>query len=114
MSIIKILNDKNVEAADKLTAVAEIVANARETYGNSSADIPAVKIDTAHGRLSFNHLEDDSKVEILRNEAMNMKAKAIAFVEANPGAVLNKKVQELLATNAFFANVATGTEFEYL
>ena len=45
---------------------------------------------------------------------MSMKATAVAFVEDNPGTVLNKKVQELLAINPFFANVSSGTEFEYL
>ena len=114
MSITKILNNEDMSAADKLEKVAEIVAGARSEYGNADAEIPAVKVGTTHGALPFTHLEDDSKVEILRNEAMGIKAKAIAFVENNPGTVLNKKVQELLAINPFFANVAAGTEFEYL
>lgn len=114
MSIIKILTDNKMEAEDKLTQVAEIVANAREAYGNSDAEIPAVKVSTSYGELPFSQIEDDSKVEVLLNQAMNMKGKAIAFVENKPGAVLNKKVQELIATNPFFANTTAGTEFEYL
>ena len=114
MSITKTLNKKDMADSKKLKAVAEVVAGAREAYGNPKAKIPVPKVNTAHGNLAFNHLEDDSKVEILRNEALNIKSKAIAYVEAHPGSVLNKKVQELLATNAYFANVAAGTEFEYL
>ena len=114
MSIIKILNDKNKTDAEKLEAVAEIVAGAREGYGNAKADIPAVKCETTHGALPFDNLEDESKVEILRNEAMNIKAQAIAFVEHNPGSVLNMKGQELVAVNPYFANVAPGTQFDIL
>jgi len=114
MSITKVLNDPKISDSDKLTLVAEIVAGAKEAYGNSDVVITVEKVTTTHGSLPFSHLEDDSKVEILRNEALNMKANAIAFVEDNEGTVLNKKVQELLATNPFFANVSSGTEFEYL
>jgi hypothetical protein len=114
MSITKTLNDKALTDADKLSKVAEVVAGAREAYGNSDVEIPAIKVETPHGRLSFNHLEDDSKVEILRNQALHMKSAAIAYVEAHPGTVLNKKVGELLATNPYFANVDAATEFEYL
>lgn len=108
------MNDKNMTDEDKLTAVAEIVAGARDSYGNAKEEIPAVKCDTTHGMLPFNSLEDGSKVEILCNQAMNIKSQALAFVENNPGAVLNKKVQELISVNPFFANVAPGTEFELL
>jgi hypothetical protein len=114
MSITKILGSKDVSADDKLEQVAKIVAGARESYGNSDTVIEAVKVNTPHGNLPFTHLESDSKVEILMNEALNIKAKAIAAVEDNKGVVLNKKVQELIATNVFFANVSAGTEFEYL
>ena len=114
MSITKTLNNKDMADADKLAAVAEAIAGVREAYGNTDAEIPVMKCDTSHGRLAFNHLEDDSKVSILRNEALNIKTSAIAYVEDNPGSVLNKKVQELLATNPYFTNVDAGTEFEYL
>ena len=114
MSITKILTDKETSPEEKLAAVAEIVAGAREAYGNKDADIPAVKVNTQHGNIPFTHLGDSSKVEILLNQAMNIKAEAIAYVEENPGTVLNKKVQELLSTNTFFANVAAGVEFDYL
>tara|TARA_R110000851_G_scaffold134199_1_gene269376 strand:+ start:2335 stop:2679 length:345 start_codon:yes stop_codon:yes gene_type:complete len=114
MSITKILADKNLTADEKLDEVADIVAGARDSYGNSDADIPEVKVNTTHGNLPFAHLESESKVEILMNEALNIKAEAISAVENYPGVVLNKKVQELLATNVFFVNVSSGTKFEYL
>ena len=114
MSITKILASEDLSNEEKLEQVAEIVAGAREAYGNTDAEIPTVDVDTSHGRLPFEHLEGDSKVSILMNEALNIKSKAIAAVENNPGVMLNKKVQELIATSPFFANVSADTEFEYL
>jgi|TARA_R110000851_G_scaffold295072_2_gene449907 hypothetical protein len=114
MSITKILADKKTEDEEKLATVAEIVAKARGAYGNLDVVIEAGKVSTPHGNMPFAHLESDSKVSILLNEAMAIKAQAVAYVEAHDGTVLNKKVEELLATNPFFANVVTGTEFDYL
>jgi hypothetical protein len=114
VSITKILSDKKTEDEDKLAAVAEIVAKARLAYGNVDVKIEACKVNTSHGNMPFSHLESDSKVSVLLNEALSIKAQAVAYVEAHEGTVLNKKVEELLATNAYFANVVTGSEFDYL
>lgn len=100
--------------SEKLEAVAEAVAKVRESYGNGKATVPDVKVNTTHGMLPFSHLEDDSKVEMLKNEALKIKAQAIAYVEAVPGSVLNKKVQELIATNSLFANASSESEFDCL
>ena len=114
MSITKILGNKDFSDAEKLVQVSEIVAGAREAYGNSDAEIPELRVQTTHGSLPFSHLQDDSKVVMLLNEALNIKTQAIAASEDTPGVVLNKKVQELLATNSLFANASADTEFEYL
>lgn len=114
MSITKTLTNKDLPAEEKLKNVAELVAQARESYGNTDIEVEIPAQNTCYGLIPFTHLEDDSKVEVLLNEAMKIKAKAIAFVEATSGAVLNKKVEELLATNPYFCNVAAGVEFGYL
>tara|TARA_R110000744_G_scaffold170264_2_gene288399 strand:- start:6442 stop:6786 length:345 start_codon:yes stop_codon:yes gene_type:complete len=114
MSITKILGNKELESSVKLTQVAEIIGTLRKSYGNSDSKIPSVKVNTTHGNLPFEHLEDNSKVEILLNEALNIKATAIADVEANPGVMLNKKVEEMLATSPLFANASAETEFDVL
>ena len=114
MSITKVLSDKTTSAESKLTEVAKMIAGIRETYGNTDLEILTPKVNGTHGRVSFTNLEDNSKVEVLLNQALAIKSKALAFVEENKGSVLNKKVQELLAINPFFANVSAGTEFELL
>lgn len=114
MSITKTLTDKALSSAEKLEQVASVIGTLRSTYGNADTDIPSIKVNTSHGWLPFEHLEDDSKVELLLNEALNIKASAITAVENNPGIVLNKKVQELLATSALFANASADSEFDVL
>lgn len=114
MSITTILQDKETSAETKLEQVAGITSVLRESYGNSDTEIADVKVNTTHGVLPFSYLEPDSKVEILLNEALNIKSSAIAAVENNPAIVLNKKVEELLATNPLFANASTASVFDVL
>lgn len=114
MSITKILGNKDTSASEKLEEVAAVVAGAREAYGNTDKDIEPSVLNTAHGTMSFVHLEDDSKVEHLRGEVQRIKAQAIEFCQNNDGTELNRKIEELLATNGMFANIAAGTKFEYI
>ncbi len=113
-SITKILAEKDVSAADKLQRVAEVVAAAREAYGNSDAEIAAPMVSTTHGSMNFNHLEDDSKVELLKGEIQSIKAQVVEFVENNEGASFTRKTEELLATHGMFVNISAGTKFEYI
>jgi hypothetical protein len=114
MSITKILTRKDADPEDQLSQVAEIVAAARKAYGNEDQVIEAPMVDTAHGRMSFVHLEAASQVERLRGEVATIKARAVEFLESNPGANLDKKIEELLALNALFVNVGNGTKFAYI
>lgn len=114
MSITKILTDNETSAEQKLKAVAEIVATARENYGNADMEIEVPRANTAHGSMLFTHLEDEAKVELLRYEASRIKAAAFTYVEEHPGSVLKKRVEELVATNGMFANIDSSIEFDYL
>lgn len=114
MSITKILAQKDVEAADKLAQVQEIVAKARKAYGNTDAEIKDVKVDTVYGYMNFSNLEAESQVELLRNEAMKIKAQATQYVENNEGTVIGQKVTELLAVNPLFNNVSAEAGYDYL
>ena len=114
MSITKILSDKDLDSSVKLERVAEIVAKARETYGNVDVEITSPMVETTMGRMNFVHLEDVAKVELLRNEVLKIKAKAVEFNEQCPGANINRKLEELIATNGMLVNVSAGTKFEYI
>jgi len=114
MSITKTLTDKDLSADAKLESVAETVATARDAYGNTDAEIAVPRVNTTNGNMPFNMLEAEGKVEVLRDVVASIKAQAIEYSEQNPGTVLNKKIEELIATNGFFANVAPGTKFSYI
>jgi phosphosulfolactate phosphohydrolase-like enzyme len=114
MSITKILTDEKLKAAEKLGKVAVIVAGARKSYGNEDFAVTSPEVNTASGRMSFVHLEDDSKISLLRNEVQTIKVKAIEFSKVNEGTNLNKKLEELIATSGMLCNVDSGTEFDYI
>ena len=114
MSITKILKDKEATAEAKLEAVAEVVANARQNYGNADEKIAVPTVGTTHGSMGFDMLEADSKVELLRNETMRIKAEAVEYAENNQGVNLNKKIEELISVNGMFCNIDAGKKFEYI
>lgn len=114
MSITKVLSDEKMSAEEKLSSVAEVIAGAREAYGNTEADIASPKVSTVHGAMSFDMLEADSKVQLLRNAAGVIKARAVEAAEQNPGVNINKKIEELLATDPMFTNIDACVKFEYL
>lgn len=114
MSLTKILTQKDADAEVQLEAVAEVIASARKAYGNEEAVIEAPMVATTNGSMSFIHLEAGSRVEHLRAEVRRVKAAAVEFVEQNPGASMDKRIEELLAINPFFTSVGNGTKFAYL
>ncbi len=114
MSLTKILNKKDADADTQLEAVADVVAKARQAYGNEDAVIEAPMVPTTHGVMSFVHLEAASQVETLRGQVGLIKAAAVEFVEQNPGASMDKQIEELLAINPFFASTGNGTKFAYI
>ncbi len=114
MSLTKILSEKDADPAEQLEAVSEVVSVARKNYGNSDAEIESPMCETTEGRMSFVHLEDAGKVAILRRQVGLIKAAAVEYVENTPGASMTRKIEELLATNGYFANAGSGTDFEYI
>ena len=114
MSLTAILTNKDLTPAEKLTQVTDIVGGARKAYGNSDATIEAPMTDTTEGRMSFVHLEAEGKVQLLRKQVSLIKAVAVEFVEQNPGASMDRKIEELVATNAYLVNVGNSTEFNYI
>lgn len=114
MSITKILGNEDTSADEKISQVSEVIAQVRAKYGNEDVEIDTVKVSTTMGMMDFSFLESDSKVEILKHQAIKIKAEAVEYVEQTPGANAQRKVEELLATNPMFANLANGVTFDYL
>lgn len=114
MSITKILSDKDLDASEKLAQVATLVGAAREAYGNSDSEIESPKVTTTNGEMSFVHLDDESKVAVLKTAVAKLKVKAVEVAEQTPGTNINKEIERLLATHPMFVNISAGTKFEYI
>ena len=114
MSIISLLNDKELKASQVLAGVAEIVTKARAAYGNEEAKIPTAAVNTTYGAVDFEHLEDDSKVEIIRAEVMRIKVLAVEAAKDVVGTNVNKEIEKLIATNVFLNNIVSASKFDYL
>lgn len=114
MSITKILSNEKSSDEEKIAAIAETIAKAREAYGNVDAEIDDPFVNTAHGQMRFSNLEDDSKLAYVRNEVARIKVMAGEATEQGQGVNPNRVVEQLLATNPILTNVAAGTKFEYL
>lgn len=114
MSLTKILTEKDADPEGQLSRVQDIIGSARNAYGNEDAVIEAPMVETTEGRMSFVHLEAEAKVKMLRKQVSLVKAQAVEFCSQTEGASINKKIEELLAVNAYFANIGNGTKFEYI
>jgi Golgi nucleoside diphosphatase len=114
MSITKILSNEKTSDEEKIASIAELVAKARESYGNEDAVISDPIVNTAFGEMRFGNLENDSKLQAVRNEVSKIKVMACEAVEQGQGVNPNRRVEELIATNPILVNVSSGTKFEYL
>ncbi len=106
MTITEILYNEELTSSEKLVQLKDLVASIRDSYGNSDVELEESELNTTYGFVNFSALAPDSKVEILRNEALRIKHTALECVKHNTAVVLSKKVEELIATNEFFTNIS--------
>lgn len=114
MSITEILNTKDAKPVEQLTEIAAIVATARKAYGNTKEEIPAIEVNTVDGMMDFVYLTDETKVHLVRNEVQAIKVRALEYGKHVPGANVNKKLEELIATSPILTNLSTTVSFDYL
>ena len=106
--------ENTLTSAQQVEKIAEVVKAARAKYGNTDLEISTPEITTVDGLQDMEFLEDDSKVAIARSEWNNIKVIAIEFTKAYEGAVLDNKIEELVAISPVLANIHTATDSEYL
>lgn len=116
MSITKILaqDSKEVSNKDKVDQIAEVVSSARKSYGNSDASIKSPSINTVNGYMEIKYLEDNTKLELVKAEVTKIKVQSIEAVKDTEGLVLEKVIEEAIATSPVLVNIADTTEFTYL
>lgn len=114
MSISEILNDKESSSKEKLEKIATIVATARTNYGNVDATIPSGSANTAYGSVAFEHLEDDSKIELVKREVAMIRVAAVEADTETTGVNINKEIEKLIAVSPLLNNLVSKTKLSYL
>ena len=94
--------------------LAKIVTKAREAYGNIDKEITPPEVNTINGLEDLAMLCDESKLVIAKSEVDNIRTIAVEYVKAFDGAILDRKVEELIAISPILANITAKVESSYL
>lgn len=106
--------DKDTNHGERIEALAEVIATAREKYGNTDDNIEAPEVNTTAGLQDIDMLSAHDKLIVARTEFGKIKVAAVEFAKATEGAVLDKKIEELLALNPVMTNITKTIESDYL
>ena len=94
--------------------LAKIVTKAREAYGNIDKEITPPEVNTINGLEDLAMLCDESKLVIAKSEVDNIRTVAVEYVKAFDGAILDRKVEELIAISPILANITEKVKSSYL
>ena len=111
MSISEILKENGLSDQDKLKQIINVVAENRESYGNTELDISMPDVCTVDGSLPLSTLGDESKLTIVEQEVAHLRIRAYEFVEATQGVVMDKYVEFLISTNPILTNIGSSKGF---
>jgi len=114
MKISQIFTSEEMSDKEKLDRLAELVTNVRAKYGNTDKEVETPKVSTVNGIVDFKYLDDESKVALAETEFNSIKTIAIEYCEAYDGAILDRKIEELIAISPVFANLTTKVDSQYL
>lgn len=116
MSISTILDTSEKEMSDeqKLKAIITIVSSARKAYGNTDMEIDAPYVATVNGNMNLKYLSNSSKLQEVRTVITDMKMHVMEAEESVQGVVVNKVIEEMIATSPVLVNISDTTEFSYI
>ena len=114
MKLMEIFSSEELSSKEQVAAIAEVVVKARNAYGNGDAEITEPEINTIDGLQSLSMLDDESKVRVAQIEVSCIKTRAVEFCNDVEGAVLDKKIAELIALSPVLTSLTNTTESEYL
>lgn len=104
----------DVASAEKLTKLSKLVSDIRTSYGNTDLDVPSEHVNTPDGMVQFKYLDDASKVAFAGNRIRIITIKAIEICESTPGAVLDRELESLIATDGILCNLHTASGSKYI
>jgi len=101
-------------SSEAIQELAKIVTKAREAYGNIDKEITPPEVNTINGLEDLAMLCDESKLVIAKSEVDNIRTIAVEYVKAFDGAILDRKVEELIAISPILANITEKVKSSYL
>ena len=104
-----IVNDKEMDAENKLGKLVEIVMNCRTSYGNEDVEIEVPAVNTVDGYKSIKYLSDEDKVVVAGKEFSDLAGQAIEMNETTKGLVLDKELTSLIACSPILVNLKAST-----
>lgn len=114
MKLSEIFSAEDMSAKKQIKEIAKVVKAARDAYGNSDTEISLPEINTINGLEDLSLLSNESKVAIAESEVTNIRTIAVEYTKAYEGAVLDRKVEELIAISPVLANITAQTESAYI
>jgi flagella basal body P-ring formation protein FlgA len=113
MTITEILSSDK-PAAEKLSAISEIVPTIREKYGNAEATIPSTEVVTASGLKPFAMLSQDDRLALVEREVDRIRTNAYEDTQNAEGIVLDRRIEEYISINPILNNLNITLGSEYL
>ena len=113
MNITQIMENKELNATEKLSKLADVIAEARKAYGNEEMEITCPEVLTTEGVMSMKYLSAEDKLVEASKAINGVLSTAIAANECNEGVILDKAIEVGLATDPILCNLTTTTGSKY-
>ena len=114
MTFTEILSNEDFTADQKVEKFTTLVAKARKAYGNEDVEIAEPIIQGTEGGISLRYYAAEDKVSLAATELTSISTHAIHLVEGTEGAVLDKEIERLVATNPVLCNIGAKSTSAYI
>ena len=102
MSIKKILARKDADPTEQLTEIAEIVAGAREAYGNKGAKIESPMCNTTNGQMEASIKENGLKTKWMDTENLDRMDTQLWGISMPTNMLDSENINENFYKNNYF------------
>ena len=113
MTITEILSEDK-PAAEKLSAISDIVSTIRAKYGNAEAVIPTTEVVTPSGLKPFAMLSQDDRLALVEREVERIRINAYEDSQNAEGIVLDRRIEEYVSINPILNNLGATLGSSYL
>jgi len=114
MTILEILRDEELSSQKKLDSIQDIVNTIRQKYGNTDAEITSPEVTTATGLQPMAMLTAEDKLALVNRVVDAIRTDSYEDAQNAEGVVLDRRVEEYVATNAILNNLDATLDSAYL